>query len=520
MKARLTILLTASLALLSTLPSAAQASTRAPVIVTAASIDDAADAHPFHPDVQITVTGVESATIEASEPDHTCAAGADGHSVWFETQLMPGTLTLDTSGSSFTLSSGTSSDTVISVYVWDEGGNLASIACNDNGAGAGVLNVFNIMLAGTYTVQVSAAPGVAVTGASEVKLSANYTAALPVSNDEPDGARKLKIPSLPTIINIGSAKTPLDEPVDPLLVGATVTNTVWFKFTYSERRLFGVANFYTVAGDMWFSLFQNSGASYVPVSEVISVSPNGLTALLEPGTYYLRVGMTDAPAGSTAPFVTFTALAILNHPNFQFAAPGTEGSAGATADLSGWTAKNVTAGAGGDTVFCNGATQYLCGYRFTSAGATEATQIKSTVVLNAVKLKKGDLMTLQAQLMGSIGTPNLKVTLKLVDAAGAIQKFTLNVTSSQAVPPALIAYIPAAFVPVKAMLTFKNKDTVAGNSVEIDSVIAGALRTGDGALRGEMLRLPLGGDLSAAWAEAASMTPKGVLPVPQAPPAQ
>jgi hypothetical protein len=513
MKARLTILLTASLALISTLPSAAQSSIRMPVIVAASTIDDIYNPHPFHPNAQIIVTGVESATVDVSEPDQSCAGGPEGHSIWFNMQLTPGTLTLDTTGSSFTVSGGTSSNTVIALYEQDTGGNFVSIACNDNGAGAGVINAFNVTLTGTYSVQIAAAPGVTVTGASQVTLLATYTAALPVAFDEPANARALKIPSLPAMINIGSATIGLDEPVDPLLVGATVTNTVWFKFTYSTRRLFGVANFYTVAGDMWFSVFEKSGASYVPVADILSVSANNLTVLLEPGTYYLRVGMTGEPAGTLSPFVTFTAIALLNHPNFQFAAPGTEGTAGAAVDLSGWTATNAT---GGDTVFCNGSPQYLCGYRFTSAGATEATQIKSTVVLNDVKLKKGDVMTLQVQLMGSIGTPNLKATFKLVNAVGATQKFTLNIMSSQSASPAMISYIPATFVPVKATLILKNNDTVTGNSIEIDGVLAGALRVGEGVVRAETLKLPLGGDLSSAWAEAASPAQKGLLPVPPA----
>jgi hypothetical protein len=67
---------------------------------------------------------------------------------------------------------------------------------------------------------------------------------------------------------------------------------------------------------------------------------------------------------------------------------------------------------------------------------------------------------------------------------------------------------------VKAVLKVKNKDTVPGNSVEIDSVVAAVLRVGEGVLRGGTLKLPLGGGLSGAWA--APTAPEGLLPVPPA----
>jgi hypothetical protein len=519
MKIRLIALLAASLLLILALPSAAQPSTRAPVIVTATSINNASNAHPFHPDVQIFVTGVESATIEASEPDHTCAPGADTRSVWFVTELMPGTLTLDTTGSSYTIAGGTSPNTVISLYRlnnWTFSGfaDISSIACNDNGGSAGIINAFNIPTAGQYMVQISAAPGVAVTGASQVNLLANFTAAIPISFDEPSGARTLKIPSLPAIVNIGNATVALDEPFDPSL-GAPVTNTVWFKFTYSERRIFAVSNFYDSGGDLGFSLFQKSGSAYVPASGILSNGADSITAILNAGTYYLRVGLLGEPNGSTANITTFTVIAYLTDPNFDFSVGMTEGGVSATPDLTGWNVKNGTAGPGGDEVFCDGPPAYECGFRFTSIGATEATQIKAVIGLNTMKLKKGDLVIIQAMLLDLIGTPDLKVTMKLTNAAGATQNYNLNVVTASEFP-AIITQVPATFTPVKSTIIVKNRDTTPGDSVEVDGVIAAVLRVGEGVVRGGTLKLPLGGGLSAAWAEAASAAPKGVLPVPPA----
>src|SRR5690606_34336310 len=109
---------------------------------------------------------------------------------------------LDTTGSTYTVSGGISSNTVISLYrlnnyTFVDFTSISPVTCNDNGAGPGIINAFNITSQGLYMVQISAAPGVAVTGVSEVRLLANFTAAQPISFDEPSGARKLKIPSLP-----------------------------------------------------------------------------------------------------------------------------------------------------------------------------------------------------------------------------------------------------------------------------------------------------------------------------------
>src|SRR5690606_16408659 len=99
-------------------------------------------------------------------------------------------------------------------------------------------------------------------------------------------------------------------------------------------------------------------------------------------------------------------------------------------------------------------------------------------------------------------------------------KFNMNVKNDLNPNPSIIRQIPSNFVPVKATLKLKNKDTVGGNSIEIDGVIAAVLRVGEGVRHGGTLKLPLGGELSTAWSAAANTTPKGVLPVPEAPAGQ
>src|SRR5690606_11438353 len=98
------------------LPAAAQIGPR----ITGA--DTAATAHPFSPDAQITVTGAESATIEGSEPNHTCLtpASAGGYSVWFRTTLQPGILALSTVETTYGTAGGPSTDSVISVYRFND----------------------------------------------------------------------------------------------------------------------------------------------------------------------------------------------------------------------------------------------------------------------------------------------------------------------------------------------------------------------------------------------------------------
>lgn len=279
-----------------------------------------------------------------------------------------------------------------------------------------------------------------------------------------------------------------------------------------------MSNFYSTSEDLWFSLFQKSGPNYLPVPGASSNYSNSLTAILEPGTYYLRVAVYDRPEGTSAGFITFATIAYLTPTNYEFSVGTTEGTAGATPSITGWKAKNATPGPAGDGAFCDGAPPYECYLRLVGSGPGESTSFKGKLNLQSVNLKKGDILTIQGFQLDLVGTPNYTAKFTLTDAAGATQSYTLSVNST-ADYQTLITPVVASFTPVKAVLKIKNKDTVPGNSVEIDSIVAAVLRVGEGRNSGAApLKLPLGGEIPAAWASAAAAAPHGLLAAP--PPAQ
>lgn len=529
MRLRITTLILSLLMLALAIPAAAQTGTRAPIEVTAASINNGANAKRFHPAASFVVTGVENATNEPTEPDHTCQQGYESRSVWFTTDLMPGTITLDTTGSVYTISNvtGTSYDTVISLYRVNGasfGGfnTLTPVACSGNDSGPGILTEVSIPVPATYMVQISAAPLVLVSGASQVRLEASYTPAQAVINDEPSGARNLKSPGIPSILNIGSATVSANEPVDPLAlnpeyypaqVPEIITNTVWYKFKYTGRRMFAVTNLYGV-DNLRFSLFQKNGGDFVPAAGIDESQRNSLTATLEPGTYFLRVGIAGSPQGSLANFATWSTIAYLMPPNYGFAQPGAEGQPGAFPDETGWKVLKGTSGPGGtDSSYCSGSYGgYDCGFMFASSGPTEATVLKSTLPLGDVKVKKGDIIMMQMPLISIQGTPNLKFSLIFTDAGGASLTYNLNIRDDDVMTPVMVRAVSANFVPVRAVVKIKNKDKDLGDKIVLDSVMVSVQRVGEATRHGALLDVP------AAWAT--STAPKGVLPVPDAPPAQ
>jgi hypothetical protein len=500
-------------------PAAAQVGTR--VTISAADNDDIEDAFGFNPDVAIVVNNAETATIDGSDPDHLCLTpdSQGGHSVWFVTTLVAGALTLNTTDSSYSTVTTPSTDTVISLYRYDENdvpdngfdgpSELTPLTCSDNGAGPGIISNFPIPYLGTYYIQVSAAPTVVAIAPSTVELSAGFTATVPHPNDEPRKAKAMKLPNLPGMSNINSATISLTEPVDPLAPGP-VTNTVWAKFTLTSKRVVGFQNFYYNAGTLFFSLFTKSGNDYNPATGEIVSFPDVMLATLSPGTYYLRIGVLGEPEGTSSTFITFTGIAYLMPFTYEFSAGFSEGAIGATASQTGWKLSKATSGPAGDGVFCETSGPYDCYFRFISAGAGERTQLKAKLKLNAVKLNKGDVIRLQPSLSDSSGQPNFRATLVLTNAAGAKQTYVLNVTDGINTEPNLTATVKQGFTPVQATLTLKNNDKDLGDFVEIDGVVVAALRIGAG-LR-DTLSIPLIGNVPAGWAPQSEA--QGVLPLP------
>lgn len=496
------------------LPTAAQVGPR----ITGA--DTAATAHPFSPDAQITVTGVEGATIEGAEPSHTCLAPASpgSHSVWFMTTLQPGTLSLSSVGTSYGTVSGASTDSVISAYRFEDSApsgfnaysELVSVGCSDNVGTPGVISGITIEQVTTLYIQVSAAPGITATTASSVVLTADYTAAVPHPYDLPGQAKRIKLPKLPTVTNIADATVSLDEPVDPSLP-FPITNTVWSKFTLTAKRIIWFQNFYYQAGDLWFSIFTESGPNYIPATGIYLTAPDIIFAALEPGTYFLRTGIINAPAGTTQNFITFTGLAYLSPIADEFSVWPTEGLPGATASLEGWTVRNPS---GGDAEACETAPPYDCYFKFVSVGALEATALKGKVALNDVKLKKGDLLLIQAGIGETAGEPNLKVKVVLRNAVGTAISYVMNIRDSVYKSPKRVITLPAGFVPVRVTTTVANRDLDMGDTVELDGLVVVGIRSGE-ALRSQPLKLPRFGEISPDWET--NSYQKSLLPVPAAP---
>lgn len=503
------------LVILTVMPIAAQVEPR----VTGA--DTAATAHPFSPDAQITVTGVESATIEGTEPNHTCLIpnSAGGHSVWFRVTLQPGALTLDTAGTSYATVGGPSTDSVISLYRFDDSfpngfnsyAELASVGCSDNAGATGAISGITIEQVTTFYIQVSAAPGINATAPSTVILTADFTAATPHPYDSPGQAKEMKLPNLPTITNIANATLSMNEPTDPALF-LPITNTVWTKFTLTTKRIIWFQNFYYQAADLWFSVFTKSGPNYIPATGIYLAGPDIIFGALEPGTYFMRIGIVDAPSGTTQHFVTFTGLAYLSPIADEFSVGITEGTPSATASREGWAVRNPS---GGDAEACEVAPPYDCYFKFVSAGGTEATTLKGSVALNNVRLKKGDLLLMQAGIGETSGEPNLKIKVVLRNAAGSSVTYAMNIRDSIYATPKRLITLPVGFVPVRAITTVSNRDTDTGDTVELDGLVIVGIRSGE-PLRSQPLKFGRFGDISPEWAIQAQSKSEP-LPVPAAP---
>jgi hypothetical protein len=254
-----------------------------------------------------------------------------------------------------------------------------------------------------------------------------------------------------------------------------LTNTVWFKFTMNTRRAISFVNFLSFM-NIRFSVFTRSGDVFTPAMDILQSVPNQLVGIFDAGDYYLRAGIEGLPAGTSSGFISFVATAVLTPPNYEFSVGVTEGTAGALPSFDGWT---LTDGGAGEAVVCDAGT-HDCYFQFVSSGAGENTKLKGKVALNNVRLKRGDALVIQLNLLNLTGAPNLKATLKLVDAAGAVQKYTFNATDPLSIFPGMIFRVAQPFTPVKAVITVTNNDTVLGHAIQIDAVAVQALRAGEG----------------------------------------
>lgn len=513
---RVLVLFIGLLAALSALPAAAQASPRAVQVIVNAANNNKSSAYQFGPDAEITVTGVENATIESGESQHSClpAPSAGSKSVWFEVYLVEGQVSLNTAGTSYGTASGNSPDSVVSLYYgsrFSQFTDLESIACNDNGSGAAALTNVPVPLSGTYLIQVSASTAITVTGASQVNLVVTHSLDAPAANDQPSGAKTIKFPALVTLASTYYSTVDLDEPVDPALADQ-IYYTVWYKVNLADATpvVFQQLNAASSV-DLWFTFFEDVGGSFVIPAGIIETGPGFISALLDPGTYYVRVGqLTPGSPALTEQFIT---AGYLVPNNFTFSVDGYENSNASglpVADMTGWSVKN---GDPGETAVCDPISPYDCYFVFNSSGALEATQLKAKVNLVNHKVKKGDIFTFNMSVT-LVGDPNLAVSVKLIDAVGGSLKFSKNYDTDITEFFQYISTVAAPIKPVKAVVKIKNEDTDFGDVVRLDSFVAGVLRLGEyyGRFTPALPGLKFG--LTDAWSTQDNVKP---LPVPAAP---
>ncbi|MBK9124277.1 MAG: hypothetical protein IPM16_14325 [Chloroflexi bacterium] len=515
---RVWVLIVCLLGAISLLPAAAQSAPRAVQVILNAANNNKSSAFQFSPNAEMTVTGVENATIEGGESQHSClpAASAGSKSVWFEVFLVEGLVTLSTAGTSYGTGGGNSPDSVMSIYFgsnFTTFGNLVPVACNDNGSGAAVLTNVPIPVNGNYLIQVSASTAITVTAASQVNLVVTHVPDDPASNNEPGGAKSIKFPANVSLSNMGFATVDLNEPADPALADP-LYNTVWFTFTKVDESptVFQQLNSATGAPTLWFSIYTDTGAG-LAIAPDLDQSDGYVAAFLSPGTYYLRVGQTSEPEGIVSLTESFITLGYLMPNNFEFSVDryeNTNTSGLPVADLNGWSVKN---GDVGETAVCDPIAPYNCYFVFTSSGALESTQLKSKLNLVDNKIKKGDILTMNAS-VELVGDPDLAISVKLVDASGAKLKFGTDYDTDVTDFVQYTAFATASLKPVKAVVKFKNNDTDFGDTVRLDSFAAGTVRVGEFVGRFTPVLSGLKLELPDAWS-----APGGadVLPVPAAP---
>jgi hypothetical protein len=454
-----------------------------PIQITGAINDHLLQAYTIYPDVSLTVQGAHTATIQAGEAAHTCAApvpAAGQHSIWFAAYLQAGKLTVKTNGTAYVTSGGVSDDTVVSVYRVT--GNqstinfttLALAGCASGGTGAGNIKGLPVTK-GVYLIQVSMESGMALAGSS-VSLRVLFNAAETVPGERLETARSLTFPANKITSSIAFAKAELDEPADPFLPpSAIISRSIWYRFRLDSRMrlLTGLSGY--------LSLFRaGANGELTPVAYTSNLSTGGG---LEPGRYLLRVAMPaeQIPIDQLDDqlfVMQLTAVPVLSPVNTGFGV--NEGTAGASASMDGWTLKDATPGGQpfADGPVC-GFSLNKCGVQLTSRGAGEATRVIGTIRLNNVRLKRYELMLLGVAGQ-STGDGRVRIKAILQDAAGETLALTREVyPAGSSITLNGFQTLPRAFVPVRVKLIITNLSQNAGDKAILDEVALIAYRLGD-----------------------------------------
>ena len=455
-----------------------------PIMVAAATNNDFLNAWVFYPNVRLSVSGIETATVEAGEPAHTCGAGgpvAGSNSVWFATYLPDGELTLKTEGTAYvTAGSGTLDDSIISLYRLK--GNesvvdfsfLEQVDCGSGGSGPGQIK--QTIIEGTYLVQLSMEAAETVTGGTAALL-AKFVPMNSIASDSIATARALTFPKSYSLAMAQFATVDLNEPVDLLYPANTqVQNSVWFKF--SLTRTMGLM----IQGGLLGGIQSVSIFKAEPDGSLTSIPYNYSTSLFvalaqfAPGNYYLRLaGIVEQLAIQELDqynnFFASILLATVSLTPTNFELGTNEGTPGAAASLEGWTVKNAGAG---DTSMC---VANVCGYQITSSGTDESTVLMSKMKLSSVYVRKGEMM--QMGIYGDhSGEGRVRITVDLIDAAGTVVRISREFYLGSDDYTVSFEAVPGKINPVKSTVKIENLSDTPGDSIFIDKVIVVPIRLG------------------------------------------
>lgn len=457
---------------------AAQVEPRAGGTIVNAANNSLSSAYSFHPNQVLTVTNVNTATIEAGEVTHSCLSSpsAGKYSVWFQTYLAGGTLSLDTFGTDY----GISNDSVISVYRVASSvptyANLTSVGCGDNGTGTGLISNLAVTQ-GLYAIQVSAADSVTASSGSQVVLSATYSSAYLIPNDNLATAKPLSFPNNYVQFGIENATLETNELIEP---GDTDfgTHSVWYKFTIKQKNYYAFQNISDLSGDPYFEVFKVVTVGGVSTYTYVGGTSGFYLAVLDPGKYVLRVSSETTPRGASSAQYNFITASYLIPENYEFST-GSYVDSG-IGDMTGWVVKKASTGATPDGNICISA---KCYFQFSSDGATEATSISATFPIQTQKIRKGDaiLLNITFQYTGS-SNADFMVTYLLTDVNGATLKMQRRVQGTAGYQATLP--VTKSFSAVKVKITVKNMDKSGTGVLRLDAVVGAFVRIGATSFRG------------------------------------
>lgn len=310
------------------------------------------------------------ATIETGEVMHSCAAGGPRtgtQSVWYEFYVPAGLITLTTDGSS-----GSASDTLMSIWQGVSMESLASVECDDDdGIGTASL-ITRVLPEGRYIVQISRFSDTPSAAAGTYHLSMDFVPAGPVpGNDTRANATFIGLPDAVFVQNMDNASLDTDD-TDTSCTSFKNAHSVWFRLVLvSAKQVYFWSS--GAINDTVLTVYENPSVGVyneIACNDDVTSSNRyaGITITLDPGTYYIRMASfasSGALNGGTAAIFN-ASLETVTNGGFE------------TADAS-WLVTNGT----GDKRRCNGTTIITtygqCAFVF-KGGAAEASSISQPIL--------------------------------------------------------------------------------------------------------------------------------------------